>query len=88
MPRRRRTAILAAMQPWLAWAVLLLGWILPLLHVLLSPKSGPWMPPAGGGCPLGPRPGWLTLVLLLGPLGWLMYMKARRAKGRGPASPT
>ena len=29
-------------------------------------------------CPLGPRVGWLVIVLLLGPLGWLVYMARRR----------
>ncbi len=71
------------MPAWLAWTVLLLGWALPLVHVALSRRSGPWLPPPGSGCPLGPRVGWLTLVLLLGPLGWGLYMKARRSARRG-----
>ena len=32
----------------------------------------------GSGCPLGPRVGWLVLVLLLGPVGWLLYIVRRR----------
>lgn len=74
------------MQPWLAWTVLLVGWALPFAHVALSPKSGPWGPPPGSGCPLGPRVGWLTLVLLLGPIGWMLYMKARRQKAGQPTA--
>ena len=66
------------MTPALAWTVLLLGWVLPLAHVLASPRSGPFLPPPGARCPLGPRTGWLVLVLLLGLVGWLIYLKGRR----------
>ncbi|MDH3473819.1 MAG: hypothetical protein OEM59_09000 [Rhodospirillales bacterium] len=62
----------------LASLILVLGWLLPLAHVALSPRGGPWTPSPGSGCPLGPRVGWLVLVLLLGPLGWLMFA-ARKA---------
>ena len=61
----------------LAWAVLIGGYLLPLLHVALSDKSGPWRPPPGSRCPLGPRAGWLVMVLLLGPIGWLLFLSAR-----------
>jgi hypothetical protein len=63
----------------LAWLILVLGWLLPLAHVALSPRGGAWTPPPGSRCPLGPRLGWLVLVLLLGPLGWLMFA-ARKAR--------
>jgi hypothetical protein len=68
-----------------AWAILLFGFVLPLLHVTLSPRSGHWRPPQGARCPLGPRVGWLVIVLLLGPVGWLLYMRgrARHAAGGG-----
>lgn len=66
------------MQPYLAWAILLLGWVLPLLHVALSPSSGRWSPPPGARCPFGPRTGWLVVVLLGGPLGWLLYLRRRK----------
>ena len=66
------------MTPALSWAVLLLGWVLPMAHVLASRQSGPFRPPPGARCPLGPRTGWLVLVLLLGPIGWLLYLKGRR----------
>jgi hypothetical protein len=66
------------MTPTLAWAVLLAGWAAPLAHVLLSRRSGPFAPPPGTRCPLGPRTGWLVLVLLLGPVGWLLYLRGRR----------
>jgi hypothetical protein len=62
----------------LAWLILVFGYLLPLGHVVLSRRAGPWRPPPGAGCPLGPRTGWLVLVLLLGPIGWLMFMRARR----------
>ena len=61
----------------LAWAVLIGGFVLPLFHVALSAKSGPWRPPPGSRCPIGPRAGWLVMVLLLGPIGWLLYLSGR-----------
>ncbi|MBL8672130.1 MAG: hypothetical protein JNK11_15830 [Alphaproteobacteria bacterium] len=64
-----------------AWAALLLLWALPLLHVALSRRAGPWRPPEGSGCPIGPRWGWLVMVLLTGAIGWLL-MVARRRRGR------
>jgi hypothetical protein len=64
--------------PLAAWIVLLLGWGAPLVHVLCSPRSGPFAPTAGSRCPFGPRTGWLVLVLLLGPVGWLLYIRGRR----------
>src|SRR3546814_20897805 len=60
-----------------AWLVLLVFYAAPLLHVALSPKSGQLRPPPGSRCPFGPRSGWLVIVLLLGPVGWLLYMRAR-----------
>jgi hypothetical protein len=51
----------------------------PLLHVLVSPSAGPLRPPPGSRCPMGPRLGWLVLVLLLGPVGWLLFMTRRSA---------
>lgn len=68
---------LTGMAPWIFWLVLLIGFVLPLIHVAVSRRGGPWLPPPGSGCPLGPRMGWAVLVLFLGPLGWLMYMRAR-----------
>lgn len=64
----------------LAWAILVFGYLLPLVHVALSPKGGPWRPPPGARCPLGPRMGWLVMVLLLGPFGWLLFLWARVRK--------
>lgn len=69
----------------LAWTILIGGFALPLAHVLLSPRGGPWRPPPGSRCPLGPRAGWLVMVLLLGPVGWLLYLRARCR--HGPAGP-
>lgn len=63
-----------------AWAILIFGWLLPLAHVALSRDAGDWRPPPGAGCPLGPRCGWLVLVLLAGPLGWLAFRRARRRR--------
>jgi hypothetical protein len=64
----------------IAWLILIFGFALPLLHVALSPGSGPWGPPPGSRCPLGPRTGWLVLVLFLGPFGWLLYLRSRRTR--------
>lgn len=66
------------MPEWAAWIVLILFYLLPLLHVVLSPRGGPFLPPAGSRCPLGPRVGWLVIVLFAGAVGWLLYLKGRR----------
>lgn len=62
----------------IAWTILLAGFACPLVHVLVSPRSGSWRPAPGSRCPFGPRAGWAIMVLLLGPVGWLLYMRARR----------
>ncbi|MEX0760299.1 MAG: hypothetical protein WD100_12040 [Tistlia sp.] len=67
------------MDTWLAWTIVICGWLLPLLDVAASRRSGSWAPPPGGRCPFGPRVGWLVVVLLGGPLGWLLYRKRRPA---------
>ncbi len=66
-----------------AWAAIIVLYVAPLLHVLLSPTSGSFRPPPGSRCPMGPRLGWLVMVLVLGPIGWLMFMTRRR---RAPTS--
>ena len=75
-----------AMSPEItAWLILLFGYLLPLAHVAVSPAAGPWRAPAGARCPIGPRPGWLVMVLLLGPIGWLLFVSSRarlRRQGR------
>lgn len=62
------------------WAVIIFGYLLPLGHVALARGGGRWRPAAGSGCPFGPRAGWFVLVLLLGPIGWLLYLQARRRR--------
>lgn len=74
------------LDPWMAWTILIIGWVLPMLHIALAPSGGSWLPPPGSGCPLGPRVGWLVLVLLTGPLGWLAFRRARR-RMRSPGMP-
>jgi hypothetical protein len=64
----------------IAALALFLVYVLPVLDVSLSARGGPWTPPPGSRCPLGPRLGWLVLVLMLGPIGWLLY---RHGRGRG-----
>lgn len=68
----------------LPWLVLFALYGLPLLHVALSRRGGGWRPPAGSRCPFGPRAGWLVMVLMLGPVGWLMFAlrQPRRTSGR------
>jgi len=62
------------------WTAFFPGYLAPLLHVALSPRGGPLLPPAGARCPLGPRAGWFVMVLLLGPVGWTLYLRGRRAR--------
>jgi hypothetical protein len=46
--------------------------------VVLSRRCGCWTPPPVSGCPLGVRVGWIVLVLLLlGPVGWLLFWRSR-----------
>ena len=62
------------------WTIVLLGFVAPLLHVVVSPRAGPWTAPAGAGCPIGPRLGWIVVVLILGLVGWAMFMwRTRRS---------
>ena len=62
----------------IAWLLLLFGFLAPLAHVALSPAGGPWRAPRESRCPFSPRIGWLVIVLLLGPLGWLLFASSRR----------
>ena len=74
------------MDPILAWLVLIVVYLAPLTHVLFSPAGGSWRPPPGTRCPLGPRAGWLVLVLLLGIFGWIpFWRRTRGAKDKAPA---
>ncbi len=72
------------MSPIAAWMALIFGYLLPLAHVVLSPAAGAWSPPAGARCPFAPRVGWIVLVLLLGPVGWLLFMHARWRRAPRP----
>lgn len=69
------------MSPAAAWAVIVIGFVLPLIHVALS-KAISLAKPAedGAACPFSPRMGWLVIVLFLGPVGWLMFMASRRKR--------
>ena len=71
---------LRSMSQTTAFILVLALYVAPLLHVLVSPAAGPFRPPPGSRCPIGPRFGWLVMVLLLGPIGWLMFMTRRRAR--------
>lgn len=61
-----------------AWTILIAGFACPLAHVVVSRRGGSWRPAPDSRCPFGPRAGWAIMVLLLGPIGWLLYMRARR----------
>lgn len=67
---------------WIAWSVVLIGYLLPLAHVTLSRHGGPWRAPEGARCPFSPRIGWLVIVLILGIFGWLLFMRAHRRSMR------
>jgi hypothetical protein len=77
-------ATMPAMEQTLA-LIALAAFIGPILHVLLSPKAGPFLPPPGSRCPIGPRFGWLVLVLLLGPIGWVLFLTRRWRRKAGSA---
>lgn len=64
----------------IAWSILIFGWGLPLLHIILSRRAGPWRMPADAGCPISPRIGWLVMVLMLGPIGWLLFVARPKRK--------
>ncbi|MAN81026.1 MAG: hypothetical protein CMM77_02670 [Rhodospirillaceae bacterium] len=69
------------MSPAAAWAVIVIGYVLPLIHVALSKDISAAKAAAdGAACPFSPRMGWLVIVLFLGPIGWLMFMASRRKK--------
>lgn len=68
----------------LPWLLLVFGYVLPLLHVALSRDAGLSRPVEPGRCPFSPRAGWLVIVLLLGPIGWLLFQRSRRRR-RGHA---
>lgn len=69
------------MSPAAAWAVIIIGFVLPLIHIAVSRDIETAQPTKDGGtCPFSPRMGWLVIVLFLGPIGWLMFMASRRKK--------
>lgn len=68
------------MSPVAALIFLLFFYLLPLAHVMASPRSGAWSPPPGSRCPLGPRVGWMIIVAVAGALGWLLYLRGRRGR--------
>jgi len=66
------------MEAYIGWAVVIIGFVLPLLHVGVTRDMMPR--PNTGTCPFSPRAGWIVLVLFLGPIGWLMFLRARRRR--------
>ncbi len=68
------------MAPELTLSLLFAGFALPLLHVAVSPNAGPWRMGPDSRCPFSPRVGWLVIVLLLGPIGWLLFVTRNRRR--------
>lgn len=69
------------MSPAAAWAVIIIGFVLPLVHVAVSRDiAAPAAGESSAKCPFSPRMGWIVIVLFLGPLGWLMFMASRRKR--------
>lgn len=73
------------MEPIIAWAIVLFGFLLPLGHVAFTKDM--MRAPKGGACPFSPRAGWIVMVVFLGPLGWLMFVRARARKRKAGRSP-
>jgi len=61
-----------------ALVIVMLWIVIPVLHVMTSPTGGSWSPAAGSSCPFGPRLGWLVIVILLGLIGWFLFLRSRR----------
>jgi len=81
--KRRVLAQDNGMDPVIAWLLAILLYLAPLLHVAVSPRAGPLMPPDGARCPFGPRLGWIVIVLFAGIFGWLMFMSTRGRRRAG-----
>jgi len=74
------------MDPTVALIILILWIVVPTLHVVFSPSAGPWTMPEGSTCPFSPRVGWLVIVLLLGFIGWILFLRTRwRLKKQRPS---
>ena len=67
---------------WIAWTILIVGFILPVLHVCVSRDAGPWRMPSDARCPFSPRVGWLVIILFLGPIGWVLFVTRHRRRKR------
>ncbi len=74
------------MSPAMAWTVVIVFYLAPLAHVLVSSRAGPWRAPEGATCPFSPRVGWLVIVLMLGPFGWLLFWNRLRRSAQHPPS--
>ncbi len=69
------------MSPEMAWFVVMVFYLAPLAHVVLSPSAGPWRAPKGSRCPFSPRVGWVVIVIVLGIVGWVLFWTRRRRDG-------
>ena len=66
------------MEPAIALTIVILWIVIPVLHVISAPNGGAWTPPEGSACPFGPRVGWLVIVVLLGLIGWFLFLRSRK----------
>ena len=66
------------MDPIIAWSIVIIGVVAPLLHIATTRRM--MTRPDGSTCPFSPRMGWIVMVLFLGPIGWLMFLHARRRR--------
>ncbi len=66
------------MEPAVALIIFVLWIVIPVLHVITAANGGAWLPPKGSGCPFGPRVGWLVIVVMLGLIGWLLFIRSRK----------
>ena len=61
----------------IAWLVFLIAYLLPLCHVAVTPYLT--SRPKISSCPFSPKTGWIVIILFLGPIGWLMFQRSRKA---------
>ena len=60
------------MEKLIGLGFVLFGFIFPLIHVVLTMKPATQLD--ASKCPFSSRTGWIIIILILGPLGWLMFL--------------
>lgn len=64
------------MEQIIALAFIFLAYVLPLSHVALTHDIVER--PKDRTCPFSPRAGWIVIILFIGPIGWLMFIRSRK----------